>query len=252
MKLAERLNAGDALLTCWSGLPSVDLVSALAQTSYDVVTLDMQHGAHDEASVHHGVGAVVAAGKPAVVRIPVGRNDMASRAADFGAEAVIAPMINSAADAKAFAAAMKYPPVGERSWGPGRAMHVHGIGSPAAYLECANRDVLAFAMIETRSAVAALEDILAVPGIDGVFVGPSDFSISWTHGAAVNAELDDMADAIRTIVETARAARKHAAIFSVSAGRVPLYRDMGYRLIACGTEQMILSAGAFEIIAGTR
>ena len=192
MKLADRLNAGDTLLTCWSGLPSVDVVSALAQTSYDVVTLDMQHGAHDEASVHYGVEAIVAAGKPAVVRIPVGRNDMASRAVDFGAEAVIAPMINSVADARAFAAAMKYPPVGERSWGPGRAMHLHGIKDPAAYLERANRDVLAFAMIETRAAVAALEDILAVPGIDGVFVGPSDFSISWTDGAVVDAELEDM------------------------------------------------------------
>ena len=252
MKLAERLNAGDTLLTCWSGLPSADIVSGLALTSYDVVTLDMQHGAHHEASVHHGIEAVLAAGKPAVVRIPVGRNDMASRAADFGAEAVIAPMINSVADAKAFAAAMKYPPVGERSWGPGRAMHLHGIERPAAYLERANREVLAFAMIETKAAVAALKDILAVPGIDGVFVGPSDFSISWTEGAAVNAELEDMSGAIRTIAATARAASKHAAIFSVSAARVPLYREMGYRLIACGTEQMILSAGAFEIIAAAR
>ena len=252
MKLSERLNAGDALLTCWSGLPSVDVVAALARTSYDVVTLDMQHGAHTETSVYYGIEAVVAGGKPTVVRIPVGRNDMASRAVDFGAEAVIAPMINSVADAKAFAAAVKYPPLGERSWGPGRAMQLHRIEDPRAYLERANRDILALAMIETKSALAALGDILAEPGIDGVFVGPSDFSISWTDGADVDPELDGMTDAIHTIAEAARGARKHAAIFSVSPARVALYRDMGYRLMACGTEQMILSAGAFEIAAASR
>ncbi len=252
MKLAERLNAGDALLTAWSGMPSTDVVSALARTSYDVVTLDMQHGAHDERSVHYGVAAVVAAGKPAVVRIPVGRNDMASRAADFGAEAVIAPMINSVADAEAFAAAMKYPPVGKRSWGPAGALQVHGFSKPADYLERANRDVLSFAMIETMAAVEALGDILAVPGIDGVFVGPSDFSISFTDGATVNAELEEMSGAIRDIAEKTRSAGKHAAIFAVSAARVPIYRELGFRLIACGTEQMILSAGAFELVAAGR
>lgn len=252
MQLAERLSAGDTLLTCWSGLPSRHIVEALARTSYDVVTLDMQHGAHHEASVYDGISAIVAAGKPSVVRIPVGRNDMASRAVDFGAEAVIAPMINSVEDARAFAAAVKYPPVGERSWGPVKALQVHGLKDASAYLATANDRVLSFAMIETRAALAALDDILAVPGIDGVFVGPSDFSISWTGGETVNPELPEMREAVRTVAERAREAGKHAAIFAVNPAWVPFCREAGYHLIACGTEQMILSAGAFEIISAAR
>ncbi|HET7411176.1 MAG TPA: aldolase/citrate lyase family protein [Pararhizobium sp.] len=252
MKLAERLAAGDVLLTCWSGLPSADVALALAHTSYDVVTLDMQHGAHTETSIYPGIAAVTSAGKPAIVRIPVGRNDVASRAADFGAEAIIAPMINSVEDARAFAAAVKYPPIGERSWGPGRAMQLHGVSSPSEYLTTANDKVLTFAMIETRAALAVLDDILAVPGIDGVFVGPSDFSISWTNGAQVAPELDDMNEALVTIADRAREAGKYAAIFAVNPKRVPLYRSMGFSMMALGTEEIILAAGAFELIAAAR
>ena len=84
----------------------------------------MQHGLHDTQSVMRSIGGVAYAGKPALVRIAVGDFAMASRALDFGAEAVIAPMINSVADAKALVAATKYPPIGERSWGPIRAMTI--------------------------------------------------------------------------------------------------------------------------------
>ncbi len=120
------------------------------------------------------------------MRIPVGRFDMASRALDFGAEAVIAPMVNSVEDARRFAAAMKYPPLGERSWGPTFAFPRHGQGDfsrMAARQQQAHRGI---AMIETRAAVDALDGILDTPGIDGIFLGPSDFSIAWTNGATVN------------------------------------------------------------------
>ena len=92
-----------------------------ARAGFDCVTLDMQHGLHDPVSVMRSISGVALAGKPALVRMPVGDFAMASRALDMGAEGVIAPMINSVADAKAFVAATKYPPIGDRSWGPLRA-----------------------------------------------------------------------------------------------------------------------------------
>lgn len=252
MNLAADLAAGRTVMTAWSGLPSVDIVDALARTAYDAVTLDMQHGAHVEASVHAAIPAIVAQKKAAIVRIPVGRNDVASRAADFGAEAVIAPMINSVEEARAFAAAMKYPPGGERSWGPGRAMQVHGIASLKDYLASANAAVLTFAMIETRRALDALDAILAVNGIDGVFVGPSDFSISWTGGQSIDPELPDMMPAIAAVAAKAKAAGKHAAIFSMSPATVPSYVAMGYRLIASGTDGAIIARGAAAILEAGR
>lgn len=249
MKLANDLAAGHTVMTAWSGLPSVDVVDALARTAYDAVTLDMQHGAHVEASVHASIPAIVGQGKAAIVRIPVGRFDVASRAADFGAEAVIAPMINSVSDAQAFAAAMKYPPVGERSWGPARAIQVHGKRSLQDYLGEANGAVLAFAMIETRRGLDALDEILAVAGIDGVFVGPSDFSISWTEGQTIAPELPEMMPAIADIAARAIRAGKYAAIFAMSPASVPSYAGMGYRLIASGTDGQIIAHGAAAILA---
>ena len=118
MLLSERLAAGEVLFSAWSGVPDTLTTELLAAQGFDAVTLDMQHGAHHEESVVRCIQPVIAAAKHVLVRIPVGRFDMASRALDFGAEAVIAPMVNSGEDARRFAAAMKYPPLVERSWGP--------------------------------------------------------------------------------------------------------------------------------------
>jgi 4-hydroxy-2-oxoheptanedioate aldolase len=195
---------------------------------------------------------VIAAGAHAIVRIPVGRFDTASRALDFGAEAVIAPMVNSVDDARAFADAMKYPPTGRRSWGPGLAMPRRGAADPRHWLANANQRTLALAMIETRDAMAALDGILGVHGIDGVFVGPSDFSIAWTGGATIDPGLADMMDAIREIARRTAAAGKLAAIYVVDPALVGSYVDMGFRLIAIGPETRYMAIGAEHLLKAAR
>ena len=149
MSLESRLAAGETVCSAWSGVPDALTVEILAAQGFDAVTLDMQHGGHNEDSVLRSIVPVQRAGKPALVRIPVGRFDMASRALDMGAEAVIAPMVNSIEDAQRFAAAMKYPPVGERSWGPTYAFSAARQGRPrrmaareqqAHHLLCDDRD----------------------------------------------------------------------------------------------------------------
>ncbi|RIK86233.1 MAG: 2,4-dihydroxyhept-2-ene-1,7-dioic acid aldolase [Hyphomicrobiales bacterium] len=252
MTLARRLAAGETVFTAWSSLPDALVAEALAATAMEAVTLDMQHGGHGEDSVLRALAPVIAAGKPALVRIPVGRFDMASRALDFGAEAVIAPMINSLDDARAFAAAMKYPPVGERSWGPSFAMPRRGGGDGSDWLRRSDAETLAFAMIETRAALAIVDDILAVPGIDGVLVGPSDFSIAWTGGETMNPSLEDMMEAIAHVAARARAAGKHAAIYVVDPRLAGRYVAMGYRLIAMGGEHRYMALGAAALLEAAR
>ena len=252
MSLASRLSAGETVFTAWSGVPDAFTVEALAGGPFDAVTLDMQHGGHHEDSVLRALLPITAAGKPGLVRIPVGRFDMASRALDFGAEAVIAPMVNSLEDARLFAAAMKYPPVGQRSWGPTYAMSRGKTADSAAWLANANAETLAFAMIETREALAILDDILAVPGIDGVLVGPSDFSIAWSNGETMNPGLEDMMQAIGEIGRRMRAAGKHAAIYVVDPQLVGRYVEMGFRLIAMGNEARYMALGAGMLIEAAR
>jgi 4-hydroxy-2-oxoheptanedioate aldolase len=175
--LRDRFAAGDTLFTAWSGITSAHLAGVIAATGYDCVTLDMQHGAHDVGSIFDCTHSVRRAGAHVIVRVPVGANDMVSRAFDFGAEAVIAPMINTVADAEAFANAAKYPPMGQRSWGPTRAMELNGDTSANDFFLAQNSRTLSFAMIETRQALECLDAILDLEGIDGVFVGPADLSI---------------------------------------------------------------------------
>ncbi|MCX5516076.1 2,4-dihydroxyhept-2-ene-1,7-dioic acid aldolase [Kaistia algarum] len=247
--LAELLRAGTCQFSAWIGMPEPLVAEASARAGFDCVTLDMQHGLHDPASVMRAIGAVALAGKPSLVRIPVGDFAMASRALDMGARAVIAPMINSASDAKAFATAMKYPPIGERSWGAGRAMQIVGVDDPAAYLQTANHATLAFAMIETREAVAALGEILAVPGIDGIFVGPSDLSIALSNGASVDPLREDNARAIGEILTFVKAAGKLAATYAITGSQARGYRDLGFDLVAIGIDGGYLRLGASLLLA---
>ncbi|WP_425418574.1 HpcH/HpaI aldolase family protein [Oricola indica] len=247
--LADRLTAGETVFTVWSSLPDLGLIEVFAQGPFGAVTLDMQHGAHHVESVMKGLSPVITGGKPAVVRIAQGDFGMASRALDMGADAVIAPMINSIEDAKAFRDAMKYPPVGGRSWGPTRALKLRGLAGGNDYLSTANTKTLAFAMIETREAYAIAADIAALDGIDGLFVGPSDFSIAWSNGAAVNPASEDMQEAVANVARIARDAGKHAAIFAASPSAAPSYVELGYRFIALGLDTVMLDAGQKAILA---
>lgn len=250
--LVSVLRARGTCLTAWIATPEPLIAENAARVGFDCVTLDMQHGLHDPASVMRGIGAVALGGVPAVVRIPVGDFAMASRALDMGASAIIAPMINSAADARAFAAAAKYPPIGERSWGPVRTMQLSGVSDGGAYLRSANAEVLTFAMIETRAAVDALDEILDVPGIDAVFIGPSDLSIALSDGADVDPMRPDNQRVAADILRRARQAGKLAGIFAVTAAQAKHYRALGYDLVACGTDGIYFRLGASTMLAEAR
>lgn len=246
--LAALLREGGTRFSAWIAMPEELAAEAAARAGFDCVTLDMQHGLHDPISVTRGISAVTLAGKPVIVRIPVGDNAMASRALDMGASAVIAPMINSADDARAFASAMKYPPIGERSWGAGRAILLAGIADPSDYLRTANARTLAFAMIETRAAMSALDDILAVPGIDGVFIGPSDLSIALSDGASVDPLRADNVAAMADILARVTAAGKFAATYAITGAQARGYREMGFALVALGIDGGYLRLGAATML----
>jgi len=170
--LARRLRAGETVYGAWCMIGSPVVAEATAREGFAAVVLDAQHGLWDVSSLVAGAGAVNHAGAAPIVRVPLNDFALVSRALDFGAEAIIAPMINDADDAGRLAAVAKYPPVGERSWGPIRAMPLQGYSAPVDYLREANSGTLVFAMIETAAALANVDAIAATPGIDALFVGP--------------------------------------------------------------------------------
>jgi 4-hydroxy-2-oxoheptanedioate aldolase len=161
-------------------------------------------------------------------------------------------MVNSVADARAFAAAMKFPPEGERSWGPTRVLALQGVKDQPAYLKSANRDTLAIAMIETRAALAALDDILGVPGIDGIFVGPSDFSITLSGGARWNPNDEEMLRAAAEVADKAAKAGKIPCTLGITADSARRFKDMGFRLIAIANDFGYLTSGANALVEAVK
>jgi 4-hydroxy-2-oxoheptanedioate aldolase len=251
----EALSRGMAtrpgLLTAWVGMPDPLVGSMLAQEAFDAVTLDMQHGAQDLASVSLGIAQVTLAGKPTIVRIPVGQFAIASRVLDLGAAGIIAPMINSRADAEQFASFVKYPPTGERSWGPTIVSALTGTEGND-YLRSANATTVAIAMVETRQALDSVDAILSTPGIDAVFVGPSDLSIALSNGADVNPARKDVADALDHVLARCKAHGKAACCFAPSPSSVPDLTAKGFALLAIGTDFGQLRAGARAQIESAR
>jgi 4-hydroxy-2-oxoheptanedioate aldolase len=250
-KLARGLAAGSGVLSAWIGVNDAAIADALARESFDAVTLDMQHGGVDFIGATRAILAVALAGKPTIVRIPVGDFACASRLADAGVAAIVAPMINSAEDARRFAEFMKFPPLGQRSWGPRAALVLSGLIGPA-YLHSANAMTLAIAMIETREALEAIDEILATPGIDGVFVGPSDLSIALNRGAVVDPHGADVDAALSRIVERARAHSRFAGLFCFDGARAKAALARGFALCTVSTDLMLLRAAARLELAAAR
>ncbi|MDR3372493.1 MAG: aldolase/citrate lyase family protein [Ancalomicrobiaceae bacterium] len=247
--LADSLRAGESAFLGWLCTPSADVADVIARSGFGAVNVDMQHGWHDATAALNIIHAIVTAGKPAVVRVGVGDWSFASRALDMGAEAIIAPMINTAADAAALVEAVKYPPVGKRSWGPGRAMALGGFADAQAYIDWARTGTLAIAMIETPEAVKNLEAILSVPGIDGIFVGPSDLSLTMSKGTFVDGRSLLIVDTVAHILATTLKYGKIPTMYGVGPAHAKAITAAGYRLVAIGGDQDYLAKGCADLIA---
>ena len=250
--LAGGLAEGAPLFTAWCGLPDPLIAGDLARLpGIDAVVLDLQHGMIDLLAASRAIALVAAAGKPALPRIPVGEFGTASRLLDAGAAGVIAPMINTVADAERLAAFTKYPPLGQRSWGPMPAIALTGL-APNAYFGGANAFVRSFAMIETREALDRIDAILAVDGIDAIFIGPSDLSIGLSGGAALDPDAREVNEAIDHALTRARAASKKAGIYAPTGEIAADYARRGFDLISIASDLGFLRSGAAAEVARAR
>jgi 4-hydroxy-2-oxoheptanedioate aldolase len=241
--LARRLAGGEPVYSGWCGLAAPLITEVIAREGFGAVTLDMQHGLWDMAATVSAVAAIRHGGAAPVVRVPLGDFATASRALDFGAEGIIAPMINSVADARALVAATKYPPLGERSWGPHRATMLADMPDQKEYLREANALTVTLAMIETRMALDNLAAIAETPGIDGLFLGPSDLSIALSRGASLDPMAPEVDRELDRIAQAARKAGKVLGAYCHTAERALALGKRGVRFLAVGSDLGFLRAG---------
>jgi 4-hydroxy-2-oxoheptanedioate aldolase len=241
--LARRLRAGETVFCGWCSIPAPMVAELIAREGFSAVLLDQQHGLYDMAATAAGIAAIHHAGSAPLVRIPVGDFAVASRVLDFGAEGVIAPMINSVEDARALVAATKFPPVGERSWGPHRAIALMGLELKAYFAE-ANAIAVAFAMIETRTALDNARAIAGTEEIDGLFLGPSDLSIALSAGRELDPMLPEVDRELGRLVEAAKAAGKIAGAYCATPERALALAGRGFRFLAVGSDHGFLRGAA--------
>ncbi len=250
-RLVNGLAGDKPLFACWSGYRDPQVVRSLAEQDFDVVVFDAQHGFHDETSILNALPGVLAAGKSPIVRLPLDRWDMTQKLLDFGVLGVVAPMINTKQDAETFAASAKYPTLGARSFAPRYAASLYNL-PVNDYVLKANQSTLALAQVETREAYENLDDILSVDGIDGILMGPSDFSIFMTGNQIPDAYGPDTIEAVEDVAKRTRAAGKIASAFCLTAEHANQLVGFGYQLISITMDGSIVGAGAAKAFEGIK
>jgi 4-hydroxy-2-oxoheptanedioate aldolase len=201
-KLLETWDKGNGAINAWLAIPNAITAEIAAMQDFDSVTIDLQHGLNDYQIALSMLQAVSTSDKTAMVRVPWNEPGIIMKLLDAGALGVVCPMINTRADAEAFVGACRYTPEGYRSAGPTRAMLIHG----ADYIAKANDAVVTLAMIETREALENVTDIVATPGLTGIYVGPSDLSLSLGYGPGMDHTKPEMVAAIMQIRDACKAA----------------------------------------------
>lgn len=237
MSLREQWRNGGETLGLWVSAPSFVNAEICARQPVSYVCVDNQHGVADYLTTAQMFQAIELGGNVPIARVPWNEPGIIGKILDAGAHGVIVPMVNSRVEAEAVVRAVRYPPEGARSWGPLMTSMRH-----PDYRRWAGDHVAAIPMIETAEAVSNLDDILSVPGVDAIYVGPADLAISLGLEAYGNDGNPVFDDALATIVE---ACRRHGVVPGIHAtgALTPLRRQQGFRMITVTGDVLAMRQG---------
>jgi 4-hydroxy-2-oxoheptanedioate aldolase len=231
---------GGAVVNGWLAIPSIFSAETMAHQGWDSLTVDMQHGVTDYTSLIPMLTAISTTDTVPIVRVPWLEPGILMKALDAGAYGVICPMINTAADAKAFVQYTTYPPRGQRSFGPIRSLLYSG----ADYAKHADDTIVRFAMIETKQALDNLEDILSVEGIDAIYIGPADLSNALGCTPKFDQDEKPVVDAIDHILARAKAHGVYAGIHNATPEYAEKMVKKGFQFVSIGSDARFMAAGA--------
>lgn len=239
-KLRDIWIAGGTAVNGWLHIPSTWSTEVMAHAGWDSLTVDLQHGLSGYQAAVTMLQAISTTNVVPMARSTWNDPAQIMRLLDAGAYGIICPMINNRAEAEKFVGACRYPPLGYRSLGPTRA----SIYAGADYAQHANETIVALAMVETQPALDNLEEILATPGLDGVFVGPGDLRLSLTGRFGMDLSDPILLGALEQIANVTRENGRIAGIWVPNAETGQKMRQMGYQFITISTDTRLLSAAA--------
>jgi 4-hydroxy-2-oxoheptanedioate aldolase len=247
-KLKSIWARGEAVVNGWLSIPSSFSAEVMANQGFDSLTVDMQHGVIDYQVAVTMLQGISTTGAMPMARVPWNDPARLMKILDAGAYGVICPMVNTRAEAEALVRACKYPPRGYRSWGPVRA----SIYAGADYGDHANDDIVVMPMIETAEAMKNLDDILSVPGVDGVYVGPSDLSLA----LGLKPRLDQTdAPVVEAQQKIAEACKRHGVVAGIHNSTAAYALKMiaqGYQFVTLASDSRHMAMKAAEEVAVVR
>jgi 4-hydroxy-2-oxoheptanedioate aldolase len=230
---------GDPILNAWLAIPSAYSAEVMGHQGYDSVTVDLQHGMIGFDAAVPMLQAL--SSTPAVPLVRVSKNDA-------GAYGVICPMISTPEEARTFVSYCRYPPVGQRSFGPARGLLYGG----SDYFTRANGEILAIAMLETRAAVANADAIIATPGLDGIYIGPNDLCLDYGKVPSPETSDPEVGGVITDLAARTRKAGRIAGIFCSSGEAAARRIAEGFSMVTPGNDASLLMRASKEAIAIAR
>jgi 4-hydroxy-2-oxoheptanedioate aldolase len=247
-RLRTLWDEGRAALGGWLVLPSSVSAEYMAHAGFDWLCIDMQHGSIDYQVALGMLQAISTTDTVPIVRVPWNEPGIIMKTLDAGAYGVIVPMVNSRAEAEAAVGACRYAPDGYRSYGPGRVVLYAG----ADYFANANKTVLCVCMIETREAIERAEEIISTPGLDAIYIGPSDLSVSLGLPPRSDHDTPEFAGAIDKVVSLCQQygviAGAHCGTTDVAKKRI----EQGFRFVQMADDAGALMRSSIASIAAMR
>ena len=230
---------GKGAINAWCSIPNAVTAEMMSMNDFDSITIDMQHGLVDYQTALNMLQVISGSGKTPMVRVPWNEPGIIMKSLDAGALGVICQMINTPEDAIEFVATTKYAPVGSRSSGPTRAMMIHG----PSYHDEANDNIISLAMIETVEALGNVEKIAATEGLTGIYIGPSDLSISMGYKPGLDRTEPELIEAIQRIEKACIDNNIKVGIHCLSPSYLKDKLSNGYHLATLASDVRIYAEG---------
>ncbi|WP_439110050.1 HpcH/HpaI aldolase family protein [Lentibacter sp.] len=238
------LKTGKMQLGCWSSFAHPYPIEMVATAGFDWVVIDGEHAPNDLQTITAQLQVLEGKHSHAVVRIPTGHDWLVKQVLDAGAQTVLVPMVDTAEQAAQLVRAMRYPPHGIRGAGAAGA-RASGFGAISDYVQTANEQVCLIVQVETCLGMENLDAILAVEGVDGVFIGPADLAADM--GFPGNSAADEVKAAIKDMLARIKASDKAAGILGVSEAATQDYADWGAQFLAVGVDVGVFATAMREL-----
>jgi 2-dehydro-3-deoxyglucarate aldolase/4-hydroxy-2-oxoheptanedioate aldolase len=246
--IRARLAAGETLIGTFLGLGSALATEACAVAGFDWLLVDLEHGGGSERALLHQQIAAEAHGIPMLARVESAERIRTGRLLDTGVTGVMFPRLDTADDVRAAVRHLRYPPEGDR--GVATYNRVYDFGLRPEGLDTANDSVVGIVQVESRQALAAVDDIAAIPGVDVLFVGPRDLSTDL--GCPGRFDHPEFVQALDRVLAAAKDAGVAAGILAGDAHQAATYAGLGFRFVGVGSDASLLARAAHDTVRHLR